>query len=409
MGGILTGGRVFVGGHFQEIDVVWDDEGIIQELVPHGVFKPSATEDHYQARGRFVLPGLIDTQVRLGTDGFAQHGPSLASGGITCVVESNAHGAGGLGARGFSRRLQETQRRSPIDFALCPDLSVDDMDEFSAMAPMAAAFSVAWNGAGLDHGVLRELFARAASAGRPVIARCLDPGIARLGRRIASLETVAVASAIELAVETHCELHVACLSTARAVDLVDDAKRHHLPVTASVSPYHLLFTADDVEDWGTLSTPLQGRRDRRRLLEGVEQGIIDILTSDHGYVGNDDVTPGIRGVPFGPYFFTLVESITRREGIPLGKILDALTLAPAKVFRLVQKGEIEVGFDADFVILGDPDDLHELPVPGCEGRRFRRPADLVLLRGRVVSEGGNPRERDGGQPVVFEPPRYWNS
>ncbi len=425
MGGILTGGRVFVGGHFQELDVVWDNEGIIQELVPHGVFKPAAAEDHHDARGKLVIPGLIDTQVRFGMAGIAGGSREMTLGGVTCVLESDDADDETSSTQAFTARMQAARRASSIDFGLFPTLGVHVPLEAAMIAPMAPGFSISWTAGDKDCGLLRELFEASAAAGRPVVARCEHPAVLRRDRtlhsgsggaahhlaRSTAAETVAIAEAIELAVETRCELHLGVVSTARAVELIDDAKRHHHPITASTAPQYLLFTNEDVVRRGggmlVRAPSIKGPRDRRRLLEGVEQGIIDILTSDH-HGGGDPAQERATG----PMLFKLVELMARREGIALGKILDAVTLAPAKVFRLLQKGEIEVGFDADFAILCAEQEgisgLSTTAVPALSGFDVHPGAEIVFLRGRPIRGDSAESVGPGGHPVVFEPPRYWN-
>jgi dihydroorotase-like cyclic amidohydrolase len=449
--GLLTGGRVFFQGHFRELDVVWDNQGVIQELAPHGLYTPSADEEHYDARGREIIPGLVDAQVAFHEpvgrgevarrEGWTSGSAGALHGAVTSVLEISASPPYSVDASSYSARIARATGRSHVDFGLYPSLVERSATHLRDMAPLAPGFHLVMYGANLgerswDHGLMRELFQAAGAAGRQVVVQAEDPAIlaadgrahpaeasAHHLRRSAAAETVAIAAAIEMAADAECEVHFFQVSTARGVDLIDEAKRHGLPVSGSTCAQYLLFTHDDVAARGNelVAWPsIKGPRDRRRLLEGVDSGAIEIVTSGHQPCSlaqkRAPYAETLEGIPGVDLFYPLLHHISRREGILLPKLLEAATHHVAETFCLMQKGEIEIGNDADLVVLAPPGeerviDASELPSASdfspWAGLRLRTGIECIFLRGERVMEKGKKLGRPRGKPIAFEVPRYW--
>jgi dihydroorotase-like cyclic amidohydrolase len=449
--GLLTGGRVFFQGHFRELDVVWDNQGVIQELAPHGLYTPSADEEHYDARGREIIPGLVDAQVAfhepagrgeaLRREGWTSGSAGALHGAVTSVLELGGSLALSVDAPSYSARIARATGRSHVDFGLYPSLVERSAAHLREMAPLAPGFHLVMYGPNSgdrpwDQGLIRELFQAAGAAGRQVVVQAEDPAILAADarahaaevslhhlRRSAAAETVAIAAAIEMAAEAECEVHFFQVSTARGVDLVDEAKRHGLPVSGSTCPHYLLFTHDDVAARGNelvVWPSIKGPRDRRRLLEGVDSGAIEILTSGHQPCALEQkarpYAEVLEGLPSIDLFYQLLHYVSRREGILLPKLLEAATHHVAETFCLMQKGEIEIGNDADLVVLAPPGEERvvaagDLPSASdfspWAGLRLRAGVECTFLRGERVYERGKKPGRPRGKPIAFEVPRYW--
>src|SRR5699024_6159906 len=115
-------------------------------------------------------------------------------------------------------------------------------------------------------------------------------------------ESVQIARDVLLAETANCHYHVCHVSTKESVRVIRDAKRAGIRVTAEVSPHHLLLTEDDIKednaDW-KMNPPLRAKADRDALLEGLLDGTIDFVATDHAPHAADEKAVGMAKAPFG--------------------------------------------------------------------------------------------------------------
>ncbi|HKA24013.1 MAG TPA: dihydroorotase [Candidatus Eisenbacteria bacterium] len=172
----------------------------------------------------------------------------------------------------------------------------------------------------------------------------------------AACETTAVARDLELAALTGARLHVAHVSTARTVEMIQDAKRRGIAVTAETAPHYLMFTDEDVARLGTaakMNPPLRSASDRDALIKGLADGTIDCLATDHAPHTPDEKAQPFADAPFGVVgletaFAAALTVLHRQAGLPLTDVIDKLTRRPRQVFGLPSAG-IAPGAPADLV------------------------------------------------------------
>jgi len=218
----------------------------------------------------------------------------------------------------------------------------------------------------------------------------------------AAAEDVMVARNVALAELTGARLHLAHISTAGSVRMVREAKSRGLKITAEACPHHFTITEETVRGYNTsakMNPPLRTWKDVQAIKEGLRDGTIDVIATDHAPHASQEKQLGFTEAPFGivgletalPLTFALVE-----EGIvSLESAVDKLSTAPAKVFGLA-KGTLAVGADADVAIVDqqeqwevDPTKFHSksrnTPFAGwkVKGRVM-----TTIVGGRVVFEAG---------------------
>src|SRR6185369_8366524 len=158
----------------------------------------------------------------------------------------------------------------------------------------------------------------------------------------AACETTAVARDIELAALTGARLHVAHVSSSRSVELVREAKRRGLAVTAETAPHYLMFTDEDVARLGTaakMNPPLRTAADRDALIAGLADGTIDCVATDHAPHTVDEKAQPFADAPFGVVGLetALAAALTvlhHQAGMPLAGVVDRLSSGPRRVFGL---------------------------------------------------------------------------
>lgn len=179
-----------------------------------------------------------------------------------------------------------------------------------------------------------------------------DPGIA---------ETVTVARDIEIAHYLDARVHLAHMSLRRSVDLIRQAKKQGIKVTAEACPHHFSLTDEACAGFDTstkVNPPLRSKDDVTAIKEAIVDGTIDCIVTDHAPHTNEDKEVGFDGAPFGLIGLETSLGLTIKElvkpgFIDLPKMIDLMSTAPARIVGLANKGTIKEGFDADITIIDD--------------------------------------------------------
>ena len=425
---LIRGGRVVRGGGVEGMDI-GIAEGRIVELAPEIASSRSA-DSEIDARGLFVFPGVIDSHVhfndpgRAHWEGVATGSAALAAGGGVCFIDMPLNSSPPtLDGSAFDAKRAVCEAESRTDFALYGGLTPENLPHMEELAERGVAgFKAFMCPSGIDdfsHAddvTLYRGMEIAARVGLPVLLHAESASITATltdtlrgeGRRdvraflesrpvIAELE--AINRALLYAEETGCSIHIVHVSDRRGVELVRRAAAQHgVDATCETCPHYLFFTDRDMESIGPrakCAPPLRSDATRRALLQELLTGHIDTVGSDHSPSSADlkeredffDAWGGIAGVQ------TTLRTLMTLD-VPPPRIAQVLAETPAQRFRLPGKGSIEVGNDADLVLVEDtaPEsitgdelrDKHKLSP--YVGRSLRGAVRSVLLRGRPVTD-----------------------
>jgi allantoinase len=383
------------------------------------------------AEGRWIFPGILDAHVhfnepgRADWEGLASGSAALAAGGGTCFFDMPLNSEPPVldGARLREKRLLAEQR-SCVDFALWGGLVPGNLDQLAGLRNAGAIGLKAFMCASgidsfpcVDAASLRAGMIRAAELGMLVAVHAEDDALAArltaeirakggadakayLASRPVEVELAAIRTALELAGETRCSLHIVHVSSPEGVALITEAKTHGVDVTAETCPHYLLLTDRDTVRMGAVAKcapPLRDVKRREALWQCVRAGEIATIGSDHSpappalKTAADffEVWGGIAGVQHG------AELLLSEEG-PDGdwpRLAAALSRNVARRFRIDRKkGRLVEGYDADFSLLefGEPRTLEasELytrhAVSPYLGRRSRARFSHTFVRGQAV-------------------------
>ena len=399
-----------------------------------------------EARGRVVIPGLVDVHVHFRDPGLArkegwEHGSAGAlHGGVTAVVEVQNNPPLSTSREALEARIAHVRARSRVDFGCLANLLPESEGELAAMAPLTPAFKLFLGGStGLggqdDEATLRRLFRAAARAGRRIVAHCEDERLLREGKaahpgatagehhlvRSAEAEVESIRTAIALAEESGAELHVFHVSTRGGVELLRAARRRGLPVGASTAPHYVLLSCDDAPALGNLlkvNPSIKTRDDAAALLEGLADGTLEAIGTDHApHPLDEKLRPYAHapsGMPSVDLLWPLTFELVRRGLLDAATALDTVTGRAARSLELAGKGGLALGDDGDLVLF-DPAEERvvrgaELPSrskwSAYEGWRLAGFPQLVARRGVVVLRDGAPVGGEaGGEPLALAPPR----
>ncbi len=336
------------------------------------------------ATGLVAAPGLIDLHVHLREPGFeyketvATGVAAAVAGGFTAVccmpntepVNDNAAVTEYIRGRAAEAGLARVYPVGAVSKGLAGE-------ELAEMGEMSRAGAVAFSDDG--HPVpgaylMRRALEYSQSFGTPVVDHCEDRSLAargamhegavstRLGLRgiPAAAEDVMVARDVLLAEVTGGRLHIAHLSTRRALEQVRDGKARGLAVTCEVTPHHLALTDRAVAESGydtntKMNPPLRSEDHVQALIEGVLDGTVDCLATDHAPHHADEKALEFDLAPFGIVGLETAVPVTydllvRRHGMPLRRFVALWSTNPARVFGL-EGGTLKPGARADVTLL----------------------------------------------------------
>ena len=376
---------------------------------------PSPSDLVFSGERFALLPGLADVHVHLREPGFSYKETirdgtrAAARGGFTTVCampnlnpvpDSRAH---------LAEELALIERDAVIEVlpygALTENeagVSLSDMEE---IAPSVVAFSD--DGRGVqDRDVMREAMRRAKALGKVVVAHCEDNSLLRGGyihdgtycrehghRGITSeSEWGAVKRDLELVRETGVSYHVCHVSAKETVELIRRAKAEGLDVTCETAPHYLLLDDSMLEEDGRfkMNPPIRDKSDRYALIEGIKDGTIDMIVTDHAPHTEEEKSRGLAGSPMGivglETSFPLLYTYLVLPGIvTLPRLIALMSENPRKRFGLAERADDFTLFDLGARCVIDPADFlskgKSTPFAGWEVAAGCR---LTVCRGKIA-------------------------
>ena len=436
---ILVQGGTLVSEH----EVLTADLAIVDGRVA-AIVEPGATgiqaETRVDARGKLVLPGLVDGHVhfnepgRAHWEGFATGSAAAADGGITTFLDMPLNNdPPTLDGASLALKAEAVADRSVVDYGLWGGIvpgNLDRLGELEDGGVVAAKAFMCHSGLdgypGVDDAALYGALRRGAELGMVVGLHAESDGLtSALGREAQGVgrhdprawatsrppftEVEPVRRALYLAGEAGASIHFVHLSTPMSVREVAAARANGVQATLETCPHYLALDEDDLArlgPYGKCAPPLRPRRLVEELWREVLAGRVDLIASDHSPCppeekerGRDDIWRawgGLHGVQ--TLLPVLLDEGVHRRGLPLPLLVRLTSAAPARRYGLYpKKGALLVGSDADFAIVNlDAEWSLEAsmlktrwPISPFVGRRFRGRIEATFLRGTAVCRAGN--------------------
>lgn len=358
---------------------IWIEDGRIKAIGTG--FSEAEFDEVFDAKGQLITPGLVDVHVHLREPGFIYKETieagtrSAARGGFTTVCAMpNLNPVPDTAEK--LKQVYDIIRKDAVVKVLqyapiTENLRSEKLVDQEALIE-EGAFAFTNDGVGVQTaGTMYLAMKEAAKNNKALVAHTEDEsllfgGVMHAGKKAEELglpgilsvtESSQIARDLLLAEATGVHYHVCHVSTKESVRVIRDAKKAGIQVTAEVSPHHLILIDEDIpEDFGfwKMNPPLRGREDREALIEGLLDGTIDCIATDHAPHGLEEKSQSFMKSPFGivgseTAFQLIYTHFVETGQFTLEQVINWLAVKPAEIFGL-NAGTLTVGAPADVAI-----------------------------------------------------------
>ena len=393
-------------------------------------------DEHIDATGLHLLPGIIDDQVHFREPGLTHKedlytgSKACAKGGITTFLEMPNTNPTTTTCDRLHEKLEVASQKCLVNYGFYIGATCDNVDELkrATRTPGIKIFIGSSTGNLLvdEQDALERIFAETTL---PITAHCEDESTIRANAerigptndisdhsriRDHAAAVVATKRAIDLAVRHNHHFHVLHVSTADEVPIIAE---HPELITAEVCPHHLFFNVEDYARLGSrvqMNPSIKTKRDNEALWQALLNGTIGVVATDHApHTLEEKEKPypqSPSGLPAVELSLALMLNEVNRGRCSISQVAQWMSAAPAQVWSLSKKGKIEVGADADLVLVDldaemvvlDEDQVTKSGWTPWHGETLRGKAVATWVMGHEVYRDGGFDESVRGQEVRYE-------
>ena len=395
----------------QKSDLLIED-GVIKKI---GELKPEnfKTAEVFEFENKYCVPGFFDMHVHLREPGredeeTVETGSNAAAAGgftgVACMPNTNPD----IDSAEIVRFIKEKAKDHLVD--VYPVAAATLSRKGEALSPMYELFeagAVAFSDDGVaikNAGVLRKVLEYSKNFGTPVIEHCEDESLAdgdmneglistTLG--LEGIPTVAedliVMRDIMMAEFIGGKVHIAHISSKNAVELVRQAKKRGIKVTAEVAPHHFTLTDDSIKSYDTnykMNPPLRTRKDVEAMIEGLKDGTIDCIASDHAPHAIEEKEMEFIYAPNGivgleTQLGLAISELVHKKHLTISQAVEKMAINPRKILNIpipqIKEGEV-----ANLTIL-DTDLIWTVDVSAFKSKAKNSPFDKRLMTGKSIA------------------------
>ena len=376
------------------------------------------------AKGMIVAPGLFDMHTHLRQPGredaedLVSGSKAAAKGGFTSIT-AMPNTSPACDNRGIVEYVMSEARRSAVvnifaAGAITKEQKGEDLAEIADMKD-AGAVAITDDGTSVKNAqIMRKALEYSSMFDVPMICHCEDKDLSQKGVMNEGLvstllglkgmpnisESSIVARDIALAAFTKARVHIAHVSTRESVELIRQAKKEGVNVTAETCPHYFTLTDEATKTFNTstkMNPPLRAQKDKKAVIEGLKDDTIDIIATDHAPHTEADKDVEFDIAPFGTIGLETALSLAINElvdnkTLTWDRLIKKMSFLPSEILKLPNKGRLSAGADADIVII-DPDKRWVFSKESIAsksknspfiGRKFKGAAIVTICGGRIV-------------------------
>ena len=413
---VIRGAQVYINNHLSKADVLMHD-GLIADISPVVDCSDAQVLDFNNC---VIFPGLIDVHVHLREPGFsfketiAGGTAAAAAGGYTTVCSMPNLKPAPDSPATLQEQLDIIQKDAVVKVVPYGTITVQragkELADLDGMAEKVAGFSD--DGSGIQTAeLMHKAMLKAKSLGKIIAAHCEDMALVRGGcihdgefAKAHGLPGICSESEwgqikrdLVLADITKCKYHVCHISTKESVEVIRKAKAEGVDVTCETAPHYLVFNDGDLLDEGRfkMNPPIREEADRLALLEGIKDGTIDMIATDHAPHTEEEKSRGLKNSAMGivgleTAFPVLYTELVKKGVITLEKLIELMHTNPSNRFGL--GSPLAVGNPADLCVY-DLDEEYEIDPATFKGagratpfagRRVFGRCKLTIVNGKTV-------------------------
>lgn len=368
----------------------------------------------YNSSQYMIFPGFCDVHVHLRQPGFSYKETiksgtqASAHGGYTTVFSMPNLKPVPDSAEHLKEQLDIIKRDAVINVlpygAITVGQNGEELSDMEGMAKDVIAFSDDGRGVQSEE-MMKEAMLRAKALGKIIVAHCEDNSLLHGGyihdgiyasehshRGICSeSEWRPIKRDLELCRQTGCAYHVCHISCKESVELIRKAKAQGIDVTCETGPHYLILTDGDLKEDGRfkMNPPLRSKEDRQALIEGVLDGTIDMIATDHAPHSQEEKSRGLEKSAFGivgieTAFQLLYTHLVKKNIISLEKLVELLAVNPRKRFGLEYDNSFTV-WDLDKKTVINPSDFLSIgKATPFEGEEVFGECELTVCNGKTA-------------------------
>lgn len=439
---IVNEGKVFEGS-------VLIEDGVILDVIPAGGSSDLLLDVEnvriIDARGKYLLPGVIDDQVHFREPGLTHKGDihsesrAAAAGGVTSFMDMPNTNPKATTLEVLEEKYKLASTKSLINYSFFLGATNDNLEEIKKANPRRICGLKVFMGASTgnmlvdDPVTLERIFAESPmliavhAEEESIVQENLRKAKERYGDAIPVEEHPYIRSeeacyrssekAVKLASKHNARLHLLHLSTAKELDLLtNQIPLAQKRITGEVCVHHLWF---DEKDYATLGAKIKWNpsikteKDKIGLLAGVLDDRIDIIATDHApHLLEEKAIPytsSPSGAPLIQHSLVMMLELVHQKKITLQKVVEKMSHAPAQLYRIKNRGYIRKGFAADLVLVDLKDEwkatketiLYKCGWAPVEDVTFKSKVTHTFVNGVLVYENGKIREGKWGKRLEF--------
>ena len=397
------------------------------------------------AKGRHLLPGIIDDQVHFREPGLTHKGDfytesrAAVAGGITSYMEMPNSKPTTTDAEQLEWKYARAAQTSAANYAFYFGATNDNIKEIRALDPAATCGVKVFMGASTgnmlvdDESTLAAIFRDSPvliathCESTPMITANIERAMSKYGKHIPVTEHANIRSsdacyassemAVALARKYGAQLHVLHLSTAREMELFEPGPIEGKQITAEACVHFLHFDESQYPQYGNLikcNPAIKTAADQAALVEAIRDGRLDIIATDHAphtveEKASEDYLSAPSGLPLVQELLIATLELVHENRLDLHTVVRGLTHNPALRFNVVERGFVREGYHADLVLVdmhGHTDITRERVLSRCgwspfEGRRFNSSIDAVWVNGALAFDGQQVIEHGAAKRLQF--------
>lgn len=368
----------------------------------------------YNSSQYMIFPGFCDVHVHLRQPGFSYKETiksgtqASAHGGYTTVFSMPNLKPVPDSAEHLKEQLDIIKKDAVINVlpygAITVGQNGEELSDMEGMAKDVIAFSDDGRGVQSEE-MMKEAMLRAKALGKIIVAHCEDNSLLYGGyihdgvyaskhshRGICSeSEWKPIKRDLELCRQTGCAYHVCHISCKESVELIRQAKAQGIDVTCETGPHYLILTDEDLKEDGRfkMNPPLRSKEDRQALIEGVIDGTIDMIATDHAPHSQEEKSRGLEKSAFGivgieTAFQLLYTHLVKKNIISLERLVELLAVNPRKRFGLEYDNSFTV-WDLDKKTVINPSDFLSMgKATPFEGEEVFGECELTVCNGKTA-------------------------